>query len=147
VAVQSVDSAVPSAQQAADLSHSIRAGVSVPVQLRSFVDSVILKTGFISTGVVTDDVKGTDGRTAIPAGSTVAILLRDVSKSGPISRVVMGLYAVNILQHQYSLSDGRTDVSTLTLTEDAGNGPAHSAIHLAYGYELAFTLDKDVQLR
>jgi hypothetical protein len=44
------------------------------------------------------------------------------------------------------LSNGLKDASTLVLTEDAGKGPSHSAVHLQYGEHVSFKLDAAVKL-
>lgn len=131
---------------AAELSHSVAAGALVPVELKSVVDSATMVQGFI-VGIVTDDVKGTDGRTAIPAGSAVTIFVRGVGRKGPISEIDMGLYAVNVQGRESTLTTGPKDAASVTFTEDAGKGPAHSAVHLNYGYRVDFKLDTAIQLR
>jgi hypothetical protein len=94
-----------------------------------------------------EDVKGADGRTAIPAGSTVTMVVREASKKGPISRVEVGLYAVFIGGRAFNLSDGNTDAASLTFTADAGEGPGHTTVHIERGTRLAFKLSRAVELR
>jgi len=97
-------------------------------------------------GSIETDVKGADGGIAVPAGSEVAIIVRDATKEGPISTLRLGLYSVNVAGVQTPLSNGLKDASTLVLTEDAGKGPSHSAVHLQYGEHVSFKLDAAVKL-
>ncbi len=130
----------------ADLSNSLAAGTRVPVELSALVDSSFTGRDLVGARV-TEDVKGPDGRTAIPAGSSVTLIIREANRKGPISVVVLGLYSVFIAGRQFSLSTGQTDAATLSFSDDAGKGPGHSAVHLNYGYPLTFKLDTAVQLR
>ena len=136
----------PAARVPEPPSHSLAAGTVVPVRLASVVDSSMTFNGFIM-GQVDADVKGADGQLAIPAGSQIAMLVRESNKSGPISTLRIGLYTINIAGHQHALSNGVRDAATVVLTEDAGRGPSHSSVHLQYGSHLDFKLDAPVQLR
>jgi len=128
------------------LSHGIAAGTVIEVRLRSFIDSSFTRPGFVG-GTVETDVKGSDGGLAIPAGSAVTIYLRLLSQKGPISRVEMGLYAIHIGTHEFSLTSGSTDAASLVFTDDAGKGASHSSVHVPYGTILQFKLDRAVQLQ
>jgi hypothetical protein len=101
--------------------------------------------GFLP-GQVTSDVKAADGSVAIPANSPAVIIVRESKKSGAISRMVLGLYSVKIGEGEHALSDGAKEPATLTLTEDAGKGNTHSAVHLQFGANLDFELEAPVQL-
>jgi hypothetical protein len=93
----------------------LAAGTPITVSLGSLVDSAVTRPGFIG-GKVTDEVKGVEGRTAIPTGSPVTIYVRTSKRTGPISEVRMGLYAVNVAGHEYSLSTGaREPAGTIAL--------------------------------
>jgi hypothetical protein len=127
-------------------SHSLAAGTVLPVRLISVIDSSAPFAGF-AVAVITDNVNGTDGHVAIPAKSQLAIAVRDARRTGPISTLRLGAYSINIAGRQYQLSNGATDAATLVFTEDAGKGDGHSSVHLQYGTELAFKLDKPLQLR
>lgn len=136
----------PTTPQAKQESHSLAAGTVVPVRNLSVIDSSVMFPGYMM-GVVESNVNGSDGRIAIPAGSHVAIIVRESSKMASVSILQMGLYSINIGGHQYVLSNGVRDSSTLVLKEDAGKGPGHSSVHLTYGEHLAFKLDAPVELR
>ena len=127
-------------------SHSLAAGTVVSLRLTTVVDSSIPMGGFIM-GIVTDDVKGADGRLAIPAGAQTAIAVRESSKTGAVSVLRMGLFSINIGGHQYPLSTGAHDAATVVITEDAGKDAAHSSVHLQYDTRLDFKLENAVQLR
>jgi hypothetical protein len=137
----------PVAQKPAELSPTIAAGTTISVELKSFLDSSTIVRGEFVWGRVPDDVKGPDGRTAMPAGSTVTMVCRDAGRKGGISSVTLGLWSVNILGQQYPLSDGHNDSAALTLTDDMVKGPGHAAVHLSYGYQLDFRLQTAVHLR
>jgi hypothetical protein len=127
-------------------STSLAAGTAVPVQSISVIDSSVRVPGYVM-GVVDSDVNGADGRLAIPAGSHVAIIVRQSNKNNSISTLQLGLYSININGHQYVMSNGAKDAATLVLTEDAGRGAGHSSVHVQYGEHLEFKLDTPVQLR
>ncbi len=124
----------------------LAAGTPITVSLGSLVDSAVTRPGFIG-GSVTDDVKGLEGRTAIPAGSPTTIYVRASKRTGPISEVRMGLYAVNVAGHEYSLSTGAREPANLVFTEDAQKGFVHNVVHLQYGSRVVFRLEVPVQLR
>jgi hypothetical protein len=145
VAPVAVPVAAPAQQPAVELSHSVPAGTVVPVELKSVIDTANGFQGYIG-GVVPTDVRSPDGRVAIPAGSRATILVRKIGRTGAISVLDLGLYSMNILGKEFTFSNGVEDASTLSFTEDAGKGPGHSAVHLQYGYELDFKLNKAVQL-
>ena len=109
------------------------------------IDSSQTLQGFVS-GVVPSEVKGSDGRVAIPAGSRVTMLIRRIGRIGPTSVVDLGLYSINILGKEFSFSNGIDDAAVVKLTDDAGLGPGHNAVHLQYGNLLQFRLDRSVQL-
>ncbi len=77
------------ATTSANLSHSLAAGTLIPVTLTYVVDSTFTRPGFVSA-TVTQDVMGSDGRIAIPAGSGMTLAVRLVAKKGPISQLVLG---------------------------------------------------------
>jgi len=131
--------------QTVRLSQELASGTSIPVELRTVLDSS-LASGFV-LGVLAEDVMGGNGGVAIPAGSAVTMLIRKMGKTGAISVLDLGLYSVNIAGQQYGLSDGETDAAILHFTEDAGNGPAHRAVHLQYGRRLEFKLEHAVALK
>lgn len=116
------------------------------VRSLSVIDSSVNFPGFL-TGAIDADVMGADGQLAIPAGSSVAIAVRQGGRTGALSTLQLGLYSINIGGNQYSLSNGVKDAATLSLTEDAGKGPGHSSVHVEYGEQLAFKLEAPVQLR
>jgi hypothetical protein len=126
-------------------SSSLAAGTMVNVRSISVIDSSVSFRGYVM-GIVESDVNGTDGRVAIPAGSHVAVIVRESSRKNSISTLQLGLYSINIGGHQYVMSDGVKDSATLLLTEDAGRGPGHTSVHVEYGASLAFKLAEPVQL-
>jgi hypothetical protein len=125
--------------------NNIAAGTVVPVRSISVIDSSERFPGYV-LGIVESDVKGADGRLAIPADSRVALIVRQSNKKNAISTLQLGLYSINIGGRQYVTSNGAVDSSTLLLTEDAGRGPGHSSVHIQYGQHLAFKLDTPLQL-
>ncbi len=111
----------------------------------------VLDTNFPSArfavGSVASDVKGSDGRIALPAGSAVTLAVRDMKKTGAISILNISIYTVNVLGKQIGFSDGRTEAAQLTFTEDAGQGSTHTAVHLQYGQVLDFKTNRGVQIQ
>ena len=126
--------------------HLLGKGTNIPVKLLSVADSSVTQEGFLP-GQVTSDVKGADGTLAIPANSPAVIIVRESKKTGAISRMVLGLYSVRIGESEHALSDGAKEPATVTVTEDAGKGTSHSAVHLQFGAPLDFQLQTPVQLR
>jgi hypothetical protein len=127
-------------------SSSLAAGAVVPIRSISVIDSSVRFPGYVM-GIVDSNVNGADGKLAIPAGSHVAIIVRQANKNNSISTLQLGLYSINIGGHQYVVSNGAKDAATLLLTEDAGRGAGHSSVHIQYGEHLEFKLDTPVQLR
>jgi hypothetical protein len=117
----------------------------VPVSLKTVLDTSFLSVRF-AVGEVISDVKGPDGKVALPAGSTVTIAVRESGKTGARSELNVSIYSVNVLGRQYSFSDGRTEAARLQFTDDAGKGSTHTAVHLQYNCELDFRLDRPVSL-
>jgi hypothetical protein len=139
------DAPPQTAQPIPDLSHNISAGTVISVKLQLVLDSSATRPGF-AHGLIAEDVKGTDGRVAIPAGSTATIFIRTSERKEMISTVVMGLYAVYVGGREFNFSDGRADAATIGLIEDAGRG-GRSAIHLEDGSRLDFKLERAVKLQ
>lgn len=129
-----------------DLSAGVAAGAVIPVSLKTVIDSADTKQGF-TWGRISGDVKGPDGRVAIPEGSRATVIIRRIGRLGAKSVVDIGLYSVNIQGRQFPFSDGRRDFANLSFTDDAGKGGGHNSIHLDYNYPLEFKLDTAVQLR
>jgi hypothetical protein len=121
-------------------------GTVIPVELHSVLDSSV-PSALFAVGVIPSDVKGADGKVALPAGSTVTMAVRDQGRTGPISAMTVSIYSINAFGQQYSFSDGRTEAARVTFREDAGLGSQHSAVHLQYGYPLSFKLERSVQLQ
>ena len=67
--------------------------------------------------------------------------------TGSVSKVVLGLYGLYLDGREFGLSDGRADAASVVFTEDAGKGPAHTAVHLYYGYPVDFKLQREVVLQ
>jgi hypothetical protein len=126
-------------------SHSLAAGTVLPIRFESVIDSSVAFGGFLM-GTVESDVNGADGQLAIPAGSSVAIMVRESKRTGSVSTLQLGLYSMNVAGHQYLLTNGAKDAATVVLTEDAGHGAGHSSVHIQYGDHLTFKLDVPVQL-
>jgi hypothetical protein len=133
------------AQSRVNLSHAIAAGSRVHIALTSVVDSAKPKDlGFVN-GRVLNDVKGADGRVAIPADCPAILFAKRLDKKGRIAEVDISLFSVNIFGRQYNLSTGPDRGSTLVFTDDRRLGPTHASVHLYYGQELMFKLDHAIQ--
>lgn len=137
----------PTAPAPANLSTNIAAGTVIPIAFTYMLDSAVTGRDQLMYSNTDEDVKGIDGRVAIPAGSTVTMIVRESSKKGPISRVEVGLYGVNIGGRVFSLSNGGTDSASLTFTADAGQGPAYTSVHIERGTRMLFKLNRAVELR
>ncbi|MDE3199188.1 MAG: hypothetical protein KGN84_22755 [Acidobacteriota bacterium] len=109
-------------------------------------DTSVTTTGFLPA-IVTADVRSSDGAVAIPANSPAVVVVRESGKKGAISRMSIGLYSVRIADTEHDFSNGEKEPAFVSFTEDAGNGPAHSAVHLQFGTLLEFKLETPVELR
>jgi hypothetical protein len=127
-------------------SHNLSSGTLVPVRLLSVVDSAEPNMGF-AMGTVDADVKGTDGRLAIPADAQVAMLIRDAGKNSGISRLRLALYSIDLPGGNCVLTDGLKDAAQLFFTEDAGKGQTHISVHLGYDTRIDFKLDEPVHCK
>ncbi|HVW87774.1 MAG TPA: hypothetical protein VHB50_23980 [Bryobacteraceae bacterium] len=128
-------------------SHSLGAGTVISVETGNVIDSMNASSGQFVPGLVETDVHGVDGKLAIPAQSSVVMIIRNSGRTGSISELVLGLYAVNIQGTQYTLSNGQKDPATLSFSENAALGPAHASVHLQRQARLDFRLESPVQLR
>jgi hypothetical protein len=128
------------------LSHNLAAATVVTVEIASVVDSSISRQALVR-GTVTDDVKGPDGRVAVPAGSPATIIIRQIGKKGSISMIDLGLYAISVAGEEHPLGNGQSDPASVSFREDAGKGPGHTTVHLQYGTRLRFKLRRPVHLR
>jgi hypothetical protein len=124
-------------------SHNLSSGTVVPVRLLSVVDSAEPNMGF-AMGTIDADVKGADGRLAIPADAHVAMLIRDAGKNAGISRLRLALYSIDLPGGNCVLTDGLKDFAQLYFTDDAGKGPTHISVHLQYDSRLDFKLETPV---
>ncbi len=80
-----------SAQTAsAGVSTKLAKGAPVVVEIEETFDSEILFPRQFSFAVVGENVKGPDGGIAIPSNSPALLIVRDVGKTGGISRLVFG---------------------------------------------------------
>ena len=130
-----------------NLSKMLASGTNIPVQFTYILDSSETVAGQYMYSVVDEDVKGSDGRLAIPAGSTVTLVVRESGRRGAVSRVRVGLLSAYIAGKAYNLSKGDIDVAALDFTEDAGQGPGHASVHIERGTRLAFKLTSAVPLQ
>ena len=128
------------------LSTTLAAGTVITVNFTYLFDSSSTEPGQYMYSVIDEDVKGADGRVALPAGATVTMVVRESGRKGAISHVKIGLYAAYIGGRSYPFSDGDSDAASLSFTEDAGQGSAHSSVHIERGTRLPFKLSTAVQL-
>lgn len=119
----------------------------MPVELLTVADSSALAPATFLPAMITENVNGPDGKLAIPANSPVVLVARDVKdRVGSLSEIQLGLFSINVAGHQYVVSDGVNDPARVAFTEDSGLGPAHSTVHLQYGFEFDLKIDRTVQL-
>jgi hypothetical protein len=131
--------------EAAPQSFRIAKGTVLPVSLGTLLDSSI-EFGLVP-GTAAENVKGSDGAVAIPAGSPVVMLCRYMGRKGPISELIIGLQSIRVGGRNFALTDGATDAATVKFREDAGLGPGHSSVHLDFGTVIEFKLDRAIDLR
>ena len=86
---------------------TIPSGVSIPVRTSSAIDANSAD-GRIYTGVVDADVTDTNGRIAIPRGSTAELIVRRTSTSD----VALDLESVTVNGQRYAISSNQSAVGT-----------------------------------
>jgi hypothetical protein len=143
--------AVPAEQPAPPLakaeSRGLPAGAVINVRTLEVIDSQVTPNGKYIAGIVDDDVAGSDGRLAIPAGTHVVLVVRDVGREGAVSHATLGLFSIEVDGHSHRFNGGVKDGATLRLSEDATQGASRRTVHLEADSHVTFKLDAPLDLR
>lgn len=140
-------SAAPTpAPQPQAVSNAIAAGTTVPLTLMETVDSARPFYASFVSGTVAENVMGSDGKLAIPAGANALLTVRVAGRNGPISVLYIAAYSVDIGGRQCQFVRNNKDSAFLTFSEDASKGPMHRSVHLQRGTVLNFKLSQNLQL-
>ena len=126
-------------------SKSIAAGTPIEVELGEVVDSGAVFEPRYVLGTVLDDVKGADGRLAIPAESAALMIVRDAAKNGTISKLVLGLNRLQVAGK--TVRSENKDLALLTLQDDSAGGDFHRSVHLYKQSRVTFKLETAIPLR
>lgn len=122
----------------------VAAGSSVEVEIAWTLDSDGESEGEFKIANMVADVKGTDGGVAITANSHVVLIVREASKSGVHSRLVLGLQSISAGSKSFR-SDDSSDMATLVLEEDGSRGASHRSVHLEKQSRIIFKLLRPIQ--
>ena len=118
--------------QAWDYVNPIPAGTSIQVRTTEPIDTQSMD-GRIYTGTVENDVRDTQGRLAIPSGSTAELVVR----RGPDDELVLDLDSVTVNGRRYGVDATRNRVGTAGVGEAVRNSGIgankDTAIHVGGG--------------
>jgi len=134
------------APSAVPVSKTLSAGTNIPIVLLEALDSDVPYLSPFVTGAVDHDVMGADGRLAIPAGARVLMIPSIQGKGGSISRLTLGLFAIDIAGRQSRFNKREKGTAWADFKEDAARGAAHRSVHLSVGTVLNFKLQLPVEL-
>jgi hypothetical protein len=85
----------------------LESGTNIPVRVNESID-VERRDNRVYTGIVDRDVRGTDGRLAIPRGSTVELIVRVMRDND----LILDLESVNVNGRRYGLRTDATHVES-----------------------------------
>jgi hypothetical protein len=128
-------------------SRVVPVGAALNIRILDAVDSELTGRGRFIPAVFDDDVMGSDGHLAIPAGTHAVVVVRDIGREGAISRATLGVFSIEIDGHSHRFSEGVKDAATLKLTEDAALGASHRSVHLEADSRLSFKVEAPLDLR
>jgi len=128
-------------------SAAIPAGAKIVVENDEVIDSGVTTAGAMVSGTIAFDVKGNDGRLAIPQGSAAVIWVLSGGRVAATSHVSLALYQVTINDKSYILRAGSKHLAVLDLSEDAAQGAGHRNVHLMRRSLLNFNLTDAIELR
>jgi hypothetical protein len=125
----------------------VAAGTPIEIEMGEALDSgALVDTRFV-LGKVASDVKGPDGRLAIPARASALMVVHEAGKNGNISRVVLGLNRVEVAGRVFRANELSRDIALVTLEENAADGAAHRTVHLNRQSRLTFKTENAIQSR
>jgi hypothetical protein len=118
----------------------IEPGVTIPVRTNESID-VERKDNRVYTGIVDRDIRGDDGRLAIPRGSTVELMVR-VARDNDL---ILDLESVTVNGERYAI---RTDTKRVESDrDDSLIGGIVGAINGAQGRAVRFPRDTVISFR
>jgi hypothetical protein len=128
------------------LSKSVAKDTNISVTLNETLDSEMVFAANFVMGTISSDVKGVDGRVAIPVGSRAVIRLGVSGRSGENSFLFLSLQSLLVDGVEYRLSNEKQVGPPLVLTENATRGQGHRSVHVLQGDILNFKLNRDLDL-
>lgn len=125
----------------------IAAGTAIDVETLETIDSDTTPSGGFIPVMVIGDVKGRDGKVAIPRSTSGVVIIRTSVRSEGSSVLDIALYQLTIGDKSYLLSNGGTPLATLQFKEDASKGAGHRSVHLGKRTLLNFSVSQAIQFK
>ncbi len=122
-------------------------GTIVPVSVYEVLDSDTTPPGTFGYSVVDDDVKGTDGKIAIPRGSPAIILVRTSGREGQVSVLALSLYQVTIAGKSIVPLPGTFELGHADFQEDASKDAHVKSVHFTRQSRIEFKLTQAIRLK
>ena len=97
--------------------------------------------------LVIADVKGRDGKVAIPQNTSGVLIVRTASRKEGNSDLDVALYQLTIGDKSYLISNGGVNLATLRFQEEASKGAAHRSVHLGKRTPLKFVVSQSFQFK
>lgn len=131
----------------AAVSDAVSGGTPIEVEISDVIDSETSPVGGFIHARVTENVKGKDGKVAVPAGASGVVLIAGTGKDGGDSWANLTLYQLTIENRSYLLTHGAKALATLEFKESSAKGDGHRSVHLQKGALLRFTLSEPIGLK
>ena len=125
----------------------IAAGTSIEVETLETVDSETTPSGGFIPVLVIADVKGRDGKVAIPQNTSGVLIVRTASRKEGNSDLDVALYQLTMGDKSYLISNGGVNLATLQFREEAYKGAAHRSVHLGKRTPLKFAVSQGFQFK
>lgn len=125
----------------------VPSGTVVPLITYDVLDSHEAISGSFGYAAVDEDVKGADGKTAIPKGSPAVITIAFAGRDGGMSLLSLSLYQFSVDGKSFTPGGGLREFARLELKVDSTVPPHLSSVHLSRQSRLDFKLNQTVRLK
>jgi hypothetical protein len=120
-------------------------GAAILVETSDVIDSGNARVGTLSHVTVVGDVKGPEGKVAVPALSSGTVIILEAGKKERSSYLKLALYQLSVANRSFLLSRGSKHLAEMESVEDSVRGEGHRSVHIARGTLLEFTLSEPYQ--
>ena len=141
------DSAPDAVQMKNSESGVVPAGTVVSVAIREVLDSQTTIPGTFGYATVDEDVRGSDGKIALPKGTPALLGIPLVGKQDGVSLMSITLYQFTVGSKSVIPPPGFREFARLDLKEDFTGAARRSSVHLGRQSRVDFTLDQPIRLK